>query len=173
MKKSMLTISVILVICIIMVYVFCSLPFLKDYVSIQDDNIYFGMSKNTLLRIKGQPFETAIQRGDTPMDEYVFQEILDGYAVCCTYVFYRNRLLEVECIVEDISYEDALALSNRIEKRQKEQYVGKVGYYYEPFITNGSTSFNISHGTNTGPGGILFDINYVSGQLRINAVKQD
>ena len=143
----------------------------RNYLLIQDDGIYFGIRKNNLLAVKGIP--TSIQKNvaDTPFDEYIFEETIDGYISTCSYNFYHSRLNDISFVVTDIAYDEALTLSRDIMNRQQLHYSNYDGY----FTTEGQIDdcIYLSHGVNTGHGGYLFEFEYSQKILTIRALMQD
>lgn len=172
-KAFIITISIVLV--VIMGVAFCVIMnaiSTRDYVLIQKDGIYFDMTKSSLLRIKGTPIEVKNNVGDTGKVEYVFNEQLGDYKICCSYYVLAGRLIEIDCTIKDIDYYAALEIINEILDAQGQHYSQYDGYYCGDMESSEGKSFSLSHGVNTGFNGIAFDVQYVAGVLTISGVKQ-
>ena len=68
MKKKTIILSAI-VLCLVCVIGCISVLTPKDYLAVQNDGVYFGMSLNSLKKIKGEPNQINKNICDTPFDE--------------------------------------------------------------------------------------------------------
>lgn len=179
MKKALYIITpIVLVILVVAITAFAfSAGRDRDYVSIQDDGVYFGMSYNKLVKIKGQPYETLKSGLDTPFDYYSFHEEIDGYSAESTYVFdnslFGADLFSVDVSVQIDDLEDAKNLFDSIYQRLTEYYKTKKNYYNDPVSQNGTNSYSASLGTNNGATGISVDLDLENYTLTISAFNQE
>ena len=144
----------------------------KQYLFINDNDVYFDMRKSSLLDIKGEPYEINKNIGDTPFDEYVYMEKIDSYEASFSYVMNKSRLIEVSVYIENIDYDSALEISENILNKQERHYSGFSGYYRSDLETDESSEFTVSGGVISGATGLSFDYTYMSGDLIITAVCQ-
>lgn len=145
----------------------------RNYLHIQDDGIYFGMSKARVSAIKGKPVETAQDIMDTPVLEYAYEENISGYPAQSSYHFIRSRLVDVMISIPEIDFQQAQELVNALMDAQKEQYAQYNGYHCDDFESDEPDSFHISHGVSFGATGISYLYSYSSGTLSITAVMQE
>lgn len=144
----------------------------REYLSIQDDEVFFGMSLKKLIKIKGEPEEIHYDTCDTPFDLYIFDEQLYGFEAKGYYTFcksfFGSYLMDSTIIIENLSYDDGEFLFNKVLNSFEEFYAKRNNFYKEEPESDGSTYIKISLGINTGATGIFCDIIYKDNSLIVN-----
>lgn len=174
MKKIIYIITPIVLIVVITTLAF---SFNKKYVSIQNDGVYFGMSYNKLVKIKGQPYETLKSGLDTPFDYYSFHEEIDGYSAESTYVFdnslFGSKLFSVNISVQIDDLADAKNLFDNIYQRLTEYYKTQKNYFNSYILQNGQNEYSAELGTDDGATGINVSLDLENYTLTISAFNQE
>ena len=176
MKKILLfsLISIFIVGALILL-IFFTKP--KEYLSIQNDKVFFGMSTNELIKIKGDPIEINSDIGDTPFDEYVFIEKLFGYNTRGSYSFNKSffglKLQSAYFVVDNLNYDDAKLCIDNVLHSFESFYSKKNNFYNNGLQSNDVSYIETSFGTNDGATGISCDMVYKDNSLIINIIKQD
>jgi len=173
MRKRNIFIGILIAIVVVLFVIVlarCITP--KDYLFIDGKNIYFGMTKNLLIKTNGNPMESNKNISDTPTDEYLYLKEILGQSVEIRYYLRNARLVEAYVIAEDVSYDSAISIAQKIISEQKSYYSSRQGYYYSELETDGTTKFTASNGISNGAIGISFDFEYTSGKLTISAISQ-
>jgi len=172
MKKALSVILIIILAlsCVLMLASCALIGVEKNYLAIQDDGTYFDMSVNRLKNIKGEPIEIEKDFGDTPFDEYVFQETIHGYSARSTYVFWDEflftRLVRAHFSFEEMDYAAAKSLAEKMYTAFSDQYSARDGFYSDGF-TEENGAFEGSMGVNFGATGIECSFSYADGKLHV------
>ena len=168
---------IFLIIVLVFVVIFLILLMLqKEYLSIQNDNVYFNMSEKALEKIKGKPIEINHDIGDTPFDEYIFIEQIYRYQAKSSYAFYQSlfglKLNRVFIEISNLTFDEAEEIIDQITNSLTSYYSNKKGYFNNGLQVKEDT-FNLVLGTNNGAIGNSFHIKYEDGNLTLSAIKQN
>jgi len=159
---------------IIVLVVLLVLP--KEYLSIQNDGVYFNMTDKALEKIKGKSIEIEHNIGDTPFERYIYAEQMYGYQARCSYSFYKSlfglRLRRVFVEISDISFDDANTVIDKINGTLINYYSNKRGYYNYGLQVEDNALYLVL-GTSSGAVGNSYHIKYENGNLTISAIKQE
>lgn len=172
------TISAILMILLFGIGVYVLLPVSpRDYVSLQNDGVYWGMSDKALEAIKGKPQQINRNIGDTPFDEFVYNETIYGYQAQCRYGFFKSgwgrQLSNVYVMINNVNPETTEDLFQKITDPLVSSYSRRKGYYNEGMTGDATTGMGLTLGIHDGASGTTYDLIYDDGALMICAIRQE
>ena len=174
MKKQNLIIGILIVVIAIILIVIVSIHLntSKNYLLIDNENVYFGMAASLLIETNGEPVEINKDISDTPQDEYIYTKEAFGKNMEIRYYLYDGQLVEGYFIFDNVSFDSALTITENIISKQKNYYSSKIGYYLSPLETDNTAQFKVSNGVGDGATGVSFDFEYIAGKLTISAICQ-
>lgn len=142
----------------------------KDYLFVQDDDMYFGKLFLGLRAEKGKPIESTVSDA-SPSRTYYYKEDIRGYEAWCCYEYFRFGLIKAEYIFEDIEYSSALSITEEIANNQKKYYSSYEGYHCSDMQVNEDGTFSLTLGVTTTPEIIRFIYTFDGDRLTIRARK--
>lgn len=169
---------VLIVIAVLLINYFLTLWYFnpKIYVSIQDDNVYYNMTVNDLIKIKGDPVEEYTETEVSPTQTYCFKENICGFSADSSYTFYKpflgTRLTNVNITIYCNNSNEAKNLFNDIYERLSKNYKALDNYYNNGIVEISNTEFSAELGINNGATGILNQIIFSDNTLTINTFNQ-
>lgn len=145
----------------------------KDFIFIEIDDFYFGMSNNDLIKMIGEPQDKNLNAYDASIDEYIYSTVVEQHNATYNFYFLKSELIEMCLTIEDIDYDFALSIVEDCMNKQKNYYSENDDYYSNEIETIGDTYFSVSNGVDNGATGISFDYEYSQGTLTLSAIKQE
>ena len=146
----------------------------KEYLSFQDDSVYFLMTPRELKRIKGKPFKYVRKDGLSGRTWYYFTEDLYGHEAMGIYRFYRSffgkQLIHANIVINDIELEDAKDLYEKVVQSLVDYYSTQKHYYYnDDYDSDAEFSCSLGIKSENDPSWTSFYVNYKDGDFSVSA----
>ena len=175
MKKKTIILSAI-VLCLVCVIGCISVLTPKDYLAIQNDDVYFGMSSLRLKWAKDVDYYERTNHSDTPLISYTFDEKIHGNTAKSTYFFrktvFGEKLIRADITFENINYDIAKNIIEKMSDLFSKEYSVRTGFYDNALIEQNNL-LEKSLGVDTGATGISCTFEYSKSELYIYLVKQE
>ena len=172
--KKLILIPIVLIICALLyIFVFKN----KTYVQIQDDGVYYGMSTNKLIKIKGDPVEIKNEPGDTPFKQYLYNEVIENFDAKNVYgfkdSFFSQQLFYVMSQIDTKSKEKGILLFHKLYNDLTNYYENKKNYYNNGIKEENENELSATLGTDDGAIGISIELSYSNNIVYINAIDME
>ena len=172
-RRIFATVTVVLSVVILAFIITTLLSPKKESLFIGENSAKFRMTKTELFVSKGKAKEVNNDIVDTPSDEWVYDEIIEGYEARCSYIFWSSRLCQADITFKDIDYSEALVLCKDFLEKQEQYYSKYKGFSKEEISEDKGYSFETGWSVNFGATGIICKFKYSSGTLEIYMVNQE